>query len=247
MTEQQHSHHYQSGMTRRESLKWLGLLVASSTVSMVSGCGDWTHTAQSGAGHWPDLKLAPITARGYGQDPNLLIPPESPWPKTLTAAQLELVAILSDIIVPREGSVPSASQVHVPDVIDEWVSAPYSVQQQDRVTLLHALAWIDDEATLRFNANFAALDPQQQLAIVDDIAYDNEHTAEPFRQIAGAFGRLRSLVLAAFFCSPVGTRDIGYMGNVPIAGDYPGPSDEARAHLEEVLADLGLSDCAYSG
>jgi hypothetical protein len=53
-------------------------------------------------------------------------------------------------------------------------------------------------------------------------------------------------VLAAFFCTPEGCKDIGYLGNVPIAGDYPGPSDEAKAHLDQVLAELGLSEYAYT-
>ena len=35
--------------------------------------------------------------------------------------------------------------------------------------------------------------------------------------------------------------DIGYLGNVPINGDYPGPSEEALAHLDGVLVALGLS------
>ena len=54
--------------------------------------------------------------------------------------------------------------------------------------------------------------------------------------------RSQELVLAAFFCTPEGCKDIGYLGNVPIAGDYPGPSDEAKAHLDQVLAELGLSE-----
>ncbi|NRA79786.1 MAG: gluconate 2-dehydrogenase subunit 3 family protein, partial [Pseudoalteromonas sp.] len=56
----------------------------------------------------------------------------------------------------------------------------------------------------------------------------------------------KELVLAAFFCTPEGCKDIGYLGNVPIAGDYPGPSDEAKAHLDQVLAELGLSEYAYT-
>ena len=39
--------------------------------------------------------------------------------------------------------------------------------------------------------------------------------------------------------------DIGYLGNVAIAGDYPGPTPEAYQHLDKVLAELGLSGFAY--
>ena len=36
-------------------------------------------------------------------------------------------------------------------------------------------------------------------------------------------------------------KDIGYMGGVPIQGDYPGPTLEAMDHLRELTKKLGLS------
>ena len=236
---------YRSGMSRRDSLKWLSALAVSSAAAASVGYSSDVFADKPTVGHWPDLKLKPITGKGYGTDPNLIIPPESPWPLTLTTEQLTLVAILSDIIVPREGDVPSATEVDVPAVINEWVSAPYSGQQRDRSTILHALAWIDDEATQRFNKIFAKLNTNEQIAIIDDIAYRTPTTPEEFQQIAKAFARFRNLVMAAFFCSPAGMKDIGYMGNVPIAGDYPGPDKPAQQHLDNILAELGLTEFAY--
>jgi hypothetical protein len=245
---------YKSGMTRRDSLKLMMALAASALLpAALTGCDSapvsntdvGAGAAKASTEHWPELKLSPITATGYGKDPNLILPPESPWPLTLTQAQLTLVAVLSDILVPREGSVPSASEVHVPAVVDEWVSAPYERQQQDRVIILSALAWIDDEAQMRFGKTFVALTKAQQKAIMDDIAFDTAETPAQFKRIAEAFSRFRGLVLAAFFCTPEGIKDIGYVGNVPIGGDYPGPTKEAYAHLDKVLADLGLTEYAY--
>lgn len=243
--ERMDSYKYISGMTRRESLKWLGLLAAGSTVGLTSGCTKVLEETTTTSGHWPDIDIAPITAKGYGTDPNLVIPPSSPWPLTLTQGQLDLVANLSDHLVPRDGNIPSASELNVPSVIDEWVSAPYNGQQKDRVTILHALAWIDDESQIRFKKPYIGLNKVQQHAILDDIAYYNEDTPEQFQRIAKAFNRFKELVLAAFFCTPQGCKDIGYLGNVPIAGDYPGPSTEAKVHLDNVLAELGLSQYAY--
>jgi hypothetical protein len=191
------------------------------------------------------LKLTPITGKGYGTDPNLILPPESPWPLTLTAPQLSLLALVADILVPRDGSVPSASEVGVPTVLDEWVSAPYPRQQQDRVTVLSTLAWLDDESTMRFGSRFISLQRPQQLAIIDDIAFNHADTKPQFQRIAKAFALLRGLVVAAFFATPEGTKDIGYLGNTAIGGDYPGPTPEAKAHLDKVLTDLGLKDLAW--
>ncbi|WP_286233540.1 gluconate 2-dehydrogenase subunit 3 family protein [Thalassotalea sediminis] len=231
---------YEVKLSRRESLKWLGALSASSLIPAGVAFAVETELTK-GIGHWPTLKLSPITAKGYGKDPNLIIPPKSPWPKTLTQSQLNLVATLSDILVPREGEVPSGSEVGVPDVVDEWVSAPYSRQQRDRTTILSTLLWIGDEAKLRFGKTFNELSSAEQLMIIDDIAYDKNVKNEEFAQIIPAFSRFRSLVLAAFFSSPAGMKDIGYIGNVPIMGDYPGPTKEAMVHLEQVVKKLGLT------
>ncbi|MGY1519929.1 gluconate 2-dehydrogenase subunit 3 family protein [Luteimonas sp. A482] len=240
---------YANRLSRRDSLKLLAALAASAMLPALSAC-DSTSTEDAAGGvadqgHWPELELQPVTAKGYGKDPDLMVPPEAPWPLTLTPAQLSLLALLSDIIVPTEGQSPSASAVQVPTVIDEWVSAPYPDQQQDRLTVLSALAWLDDEAALRFSQPFTALGTPQQLAIIDDIAYDNEQTPRQFQRIAQAFGRMRNLVLAAYFCTPEGMEDIGYLGNVAIAGTYPGPTPEAYSHLDTVLAELGLSEFSY--
>ncbi|WP_337843325.1 gluconate 2-dehydrogenase subunit 3 family protein [Rheinheimera sp.] len=243
---------YRSGLTRRESLKLMLALATTALLPGLAGCEDSSKTAASGPAvakatgeHWPELKLDPITAKGYGKDPNLIMPPESPWPLTMTASQLTLLAVVADILVPREGAVPSASEVHVPAVVDEWVSAPYETQQQDRITILSALAWIEDEAKLRYGKGFTGLTKTEQLSIMDDIAYDNAETKPQFKRIAGAFNRLRGLVLAAFFCTPEGMKDIGYLGNTAIAGEYPGPTAEAYAHLNQILADLQLTPYAY--
>lgn len=245
--QQDQAYHYIPAMNRRDSLKWLSLLAASAALPGLAACTpNNPPSATVTKGHWPELKLTPIRSTGYGKDPNLIIPPNSAWPRTLSAEHLTLVAVLADILVPRDGEIPSASEVKVPEVIDEWVSAPYENQVRDRPTILATLVWIDDEAALRFSLKFVALNPAQQLAIMDDIAYQTEQTPLEFSRITEAFKRFRQLVLAAFFCSPQGTKEIGYLGNVPIAGDYPGPSDEAKAHLDQVLNKLGLNGYAYT-
>lgn len=236
---------YTSSLTRRDSLKWLGALSLSALLPSISGCDDTARVVVDkntlATGHWPNLELKPINVSGYGKDPNLIIPPKSPWPKTLSPDELTTVAILADILVPRDGEVPSASEVNVPDVIDEWVSAPYSSQQNDRLTILSSIVWLDDEAKLRFGKSFNTLSNAQHLSIIDDIAYQKDDLPTEFVNIAEAFSRFRKLTLAAFFCTPQGTKDIGYIGNTPISGDYPGPTKEAMEHLDKVLGTLNLA------
>jgi len=232
-------------MTRRESLKWLGVIAAGASLPLISGCDETTVAESAGAGHWPDLQLQPIAVQGYGTDPDL-ITPGSPWPLTMTTKQRELTSVIADILVPREGDNPSASEVNVTDVIDEWVSAPYSRFQSDRVEILTGLAWLDEECMGRFDSDFVAASPEQQLAIIDDIAFEKAKSDQEFSRMASVFDGLRRLVMSAYFSSPEGTKDMGYQGNVAIVGDYPGPTPEAMEHLDEVLQELGLADFSYS-
>ncbi len=229
------------GINRRESLKWFALLLAGNSLSatplraMLAPAGDG-----GAAGHWPALDLPPVKARGYGQDPDLMSLTAGPWPKTLSATELATVAIVADILVPREGSVPSAAELHVEQVVDEWVSAPYDAQQQDRVPIVSLLRWLDDESAARFDRPFSGIDERQRLAIVDDIAWLD--SADEYRQAAAAFDRLRSIIVAAFFCTPEGSLDLGYRGGQVIAGDYPGPTRDAELHLRQILASLDLDE-----
>lgn len=235
---------YAPSMTRRDTLKWMGIMAASAALPGLSACSSGVgQVKQVGAtaGHWPELALKPVIAPGYGKDPDLIPPPSQIWPRTLSADQLNVVAILSDLIVPAEGEYPSATQVKVPDVIDEWVSAPYASQQRDREMIVPLLTWLNDEAVIRGGVSYSALALEQQRLILDDIATLNAQTPAAFERPARSFSRLRALVLAGYFSSPQGTKDIRYQGNVAIAGDYPGPSDEALAHINQVIDELGLS------
>lgn len=236
---------YLPQLTRRDSLKMLAALAAS---TVLPACSPSVNpTADTGpltqAAPWPSLSLAPVQAAGYGKDPNQILPPKAPWPLTLSPAELTLVATLADLILPRDGQAPSASDVAVPDVVNEWLSAPYPQQQQDRQLLMPLLAWLDAQSQLSFNLGYRAASKAQQEAILTAIAF--REVAPGFEQAGKAFARLRSLVVSAYYCTPTGHQDIGYLGNTAIAGDYPGPTAEAMNHLNQVLSQLQLSEYAY--
>jgi hypothetical protein len=180
----------------------------------------------------------PIKAPGYGTDPNLIHPAPAPWPKTLTDDQLAAFAVLADLLIPREGDLPSASEVGVVEVLDEWVSAPYPNQQAHRALLLSGIAWCDAESERRFARPFSAAVASEQLSIIADL---DDPTGTP--ELEGPrqfFAGLRTLVAGAYYSSPEGVRELGYLGNTPISGEWPGPSAEAMTHLREQLKQLDL-------
>lgn len=222
-----------NGISRRESLRRAGLLALGTGVPF-----SFVACAEQGPAGWQTLSLDPIEAAGYGTDPDLVHPAPAPWPTTLTEPQLDTVAALADILIPAEGALPAASEVGVVEVLDEWVSAPYPDQQLHRTMLLSGLDWCDREAERRFGNRFAAASAAEQVTIVELLDADDGDPA-----LAGPrqfFAGLRQLVTGAYYTSPEGVEELGYQGNVAIAGDYPGPTEAAMAHLNEQLEKLGL-------
>jgi hypothetical protein len=168
---------------------------------------------------------------GYGSDPDMvkLYHPGEVWPLTLTADQRREATALCDLIIPADEVSPSASSVGVVDFLDEWVSAPYPRQREDRATLLPGLRWLDEEATRRAGKLFADADSSVQHAICSDICYEAA-VAPPYKQAARFFACFRDLTAGGFYTTPIGMRDIGYIGNVPRT-EFPGPP---LALLEEL-------------
>jgi hypothetical protein len=142
-------------------------------------------------------------------------------------------------MLPADAHSPSGETLHLDAFIDEWISAPYPQQQQDRALIVPGLAWLDAEAMRRFSVDFVQADDTQRRALFDMIAFRGNRQPD-FARPVRFFARLRGLMLAGFYSLPEGIADIGYLGNVPVLGDYPGPTLEALAHLNAALAKLGL-------
>jgi hypothetical protein len=193
-------------MDRRTSIQWV--LAASAA---------WPLLGRSAAPAKSAAAVPAPTVHGYGTDPNLLTVyrPGQLWPLTFTAAQRRLAGVLSDIIIPADDRSPSASSAGVVDFIDEWVSAPYPDCRRDRPIVLGGLRWLDAEAARHFHKGFADLDGREQHGICDDIC-DEARAAAERRKAAHFFARFRDLTAGGFYTTPVGRKDLGYIGNVPL-------------------------------
>lgn len=214
---------------RRATLRWFAAVMAAAPLA---ACGESGSTFS-----W--TPPTPLEGPGYGVDPDLL-EPSVPWPLTLTRAELAATTALVDLILPADGTASAASAVGVPAFIDEWVSAPYPRQQSDRGLIVPGLAWLDSESAARNNgAVFASAGANAQKAILDDIAW-RDRVKPGLEKAAEFFGRMRSLTMGAYFTSADGWEYLGYLGNTPANGDYAGPTPEALAHLQGVLASMGL-------
>ncbi|OUW19244.1 MAG: hypothetical protein CBD18_01120 [Opitutales bacterium TMED158] len=202
-------------MDRRDAIKWM--LSAAATVPFLNS----KSFAQAGP--------AIPTPDGYGFDPNLVTPSPAPWERILTDEQLKTVSALADVILPRVDDSPSASELNVPDFIDEWISAPFETQQNDKETALAGIEWLDSESNKRFGASFDALSESQKKAICDDICYAPKAKSE-FKEAANFFNDFRRLTMGGYYTTNYGTKEVGYVGNVALA-TFDGPPKEVLDFL----------------
>jgi hypothetical protein len=221
-------------MDRRRTLKWIAAASAASPLWRTLGRAASGTAASEHAPPDAASELEP-RAPGYGTDPALtrIYRPGDVWPLTLTVAERRTASALCDVIIPADEHSPSASAVGVVDFLDEWVSAPYPRQQQDRSVVRAGLEWLDAEAVRRFQRPFCDLGEAQQGAVCNDICC--EDTARPeFTQAAVFFATFRDLTAGGFYSAPAGRLDLGFVGNVPMAA-FEGPAPD-------LLRALGLTE-----
>jgi hypothetical protein len=197
-------------MDRRTTIKW-----------MLAASAAWSFPATRSA-----HASAAVSVRSYGTDPNLLKAYRKGelWPLTLSAQQRRLAQILADIIIPADAHSPSASAVGVVEFIDEWISAPYPLHVGDRTIVLDGFAWLDAEAARRSGKGFPDLDDSGRIGICDAIC-DESHAAAEYRGAARFFAVFRDLTAGGFYTSPLGRKDLNFIGNVPLVR-FDGPPPE---------------------
>lgn len=206
--------HEPQRMDRREAIKWIA--AATATVSLLN---------------FRSFGASVPAVTGYGTDPDLMkfYKPGDLWPLTFSEAQHRAVAALCDVIIPADDKSPGASSLGVPDFIDEWISAPYPDQQNDREEILKGLVWLDRESKKRFRKGFAGLNDGQKHDICDDICFVPKARPD-FKAAARFFARFRNLTAGGFYTTPQGWKDIQYLGNVALVR-FDGPPPEVLKYL----------------
>ena len=222
---------------RRTTLRWLAGAMATSAAAACGAAEAPRAPAERATASLGTPR--PITGTGYGRYPDTLDSTVT-WARTMTEAQLRLTRALADMIVPAGEGSPSAGALGAQDFVDEWVSAPYADQQADRTVIFDGLEWTEQAAMDRTGgARFIDCTRRTREGILDDIAHA-DRVAPGLEDQALFFGKLRFLVMSAFYATREGWAEIGYLGNAPMGGAYPGPTPEAMAHLEAGLKRLGL-------
>ncbi len=194
-----------SDLTRRDALRRLGLaLMAAGTVDRLSA-EEIHHIAGSGQ----------ATAGPY-------------TPKTLTASEFATLERLTDLIIPIENGAPGALAAGCA----AWIDTISSENAQLTKIYKDGLGWLDTAMKSRGAASFVSATPEQQTALLDQIAFRRNQTPELTPGIE-FFTWARRMTVDAFYTSPIGIKDIDYRGNSPM-GSYPEPTEQIAYVLKRV-------------
>ena len=127
-----------------------------------------------------------------------------------TAHEMATITVLGDIIIPKDDRSGSASDAKVPEFIEFIVKD----MPDHQLPMRGGLRWVDMQCLKRYNNAFKDCTAQQQLELVNEIAYPAK--AKPDMQPGVAFfDRMRNLTASGFFTSKMGIEDLGYVGNQP--------------------------------
>lgn len=204
-------------MDRRESLKTL--LIGGAGTSLLLSC-----KLDEGA----DVsQLTDIKERefDYGRTPAEEARDEALLQQEFyTEEEMKTIMVLSDIIIPGHGEYKPASEVGVPEFI-EFITKDIPSHQ---IPMRGGLRWLKNESYKRYEKDFVDLTKEEQIAIIEDIAYPDEVQPE-FTQGAEFFNRMRNLATTGYFTCKEGIEYLGYMGNKPNVWDGV-PEDVLKKH-----------------
>jgi len=218
-----------SSLSRRDALKWF--------TGTAAGTAAAAHAAPTAAPpHETEPTPLSYPSRYVFHDPDFSKPYVAPWENVMTPEELSATKALADIILPKDDLGPAASECGVAEFINEWISAPYEEHHETCEAIRGGLGWLNTESFRRFQKRFDELAVAEQTQIVDDICDSSK--AKPQHKVgASFFKKFRKLALGGYYTHSSTWKQLGYMGNVTLAGPYPGVPDD-------IVKKYGLEDVA---
>jgi len=156
--------------------------------------------------------------------------------KFFTPHEMATITILGDIIIPKDEVSGNASDAKVPDFIEFIVKD----MPQHQTPMRGGLRWLDLQCIKQFGKAFKDCSPEQQIQLVDQIAYPNKAKAD-MKQGVAFFSLMRNLTATGFYTSEIGVKDIGYAGNTP--NKWNGVPDEVLKQYNLSYTDKEMKEC----
>ena len=140
-------------------------------------------------------------------------------PKHFNQHHFKTMRQLGDLIMPADATSPAASEAGAAEFIDFLCS-----KNDDLANIFDGgLAWLDEYMIHKHGTDFLASKPAEQTALLD-LAYGNRGGSPETAGGATFFTWARNMVVDAYYTSPVGVKDIGYMGNT-VVGTFSVPQE----------------------
>lgn len=153
-----------------------------------------------------------------------------------TKEEMATIAVLADIIIPKDAVSGSATDAGVPAFIEFIVKD----MPQHQTPMRGGLRWLDVESLKRFEKSFVSLTPEQRIQIVDDIAYPDK-VKPGMKQGVSFFNLMRNLTATGFYTSEMGVKDVGYKGNIPNL--WNGVPDDVLKQYGLAYTEKELKEC----
>ena len=153
-----------------------------------------------------------------------------------TPEEMATITVLGDIIIPKDAVSGSASEAKVPDFIEFIVKD----MPEHQVPMRGGLRWLDLQCLNRYDKPFANCTSQQQIEMVDQIAYPKK--ARPgMQQGVAFFSLMRNLTASGFYTTEMGYKDVGYVGNR--ANQWNGVPDDVLKQYGMSYSEKELKEC----
>ncbi|MFN5055618.1 MAG: gluconate 2-dehydrogenase subunit 3 family protein [Bacteroidota bacterium] len=152
------------------------------------------------------------------------------------AHEMSTIAVLSDIIIPKDEVSGSATDAKVPDFIEFIVKD----MPQHQTPMRGGLRWLDIHSFKKKGKSFVDLDEKSRLEIVDEIAYPQKAAPEVAQGVA-FFSLMRNLTATGFYTSKIGVEDVGYKGNQP--NQWNGVPDDVLKQYDVAYTDKENKEC----
>lgn len=124
--------------------------------------------------------------------------------------EMATIAVLADIIIPKDDVSGSATDAKVPAFIEFIVKD----MPRHQTPMRGGLRWLDVQCLKRYNKSFADCASAQQIEMVEEIAFPEKAKPEMLPGVS-FFNLMRDLTATGFFTSEIGIKDLGYAGNKP--------------------------------
>lgn len=219
-------------MNRRDSLKALAVGTVSASL-LLDACKTDDKKAEA--------KAAPAAGKDGPEGPDRQ-PDEKAHYKKVTsetffdAHEMATITVLADIIIPKDDVSGSASEAKVPEFI-EFIVKDMPAHQ---VPMRGGLRWLDMQSYKQFEKAFKDCSKEQQIKLVDQIAYPEKAKPEMAQGVA-FFSLMRNLTATGFYTSEMGYKDLGYMGNSP--NQWNGVPDDVLKQYGLAYSEKELKEC----